>query len=643
MKARILILVMALLGLHACKQTTAPKAATLQALVDKKVWLFCDSIETEKINVIQNAPMLLHRLHALLPQFSLAKDSATRALIQCRLGDLYLSCRKKDSALAYGELALPYFEMHPDFKKPLFYCYKVLGITLAQLRDDIFRSNYYATKAAAICMAPGADTLLPLQERVQAISAAANTNTYCGYNGQSVKFARTAMRLVENHAGDLPSFYGRAIQAYIIALLLDNKPDSARTYLEREEKWIAQSHYTLQLNEFYTNKTSYFYIVKQYDSALLYALKTDWTVDPFQEAYTKLELYTLLKQPEAARANLDRATQLIAGNDPPMDMLRDFYHHKTRYDIWYGTRQGAENSFSMFDSLQMEVSNQERSRMAASLESEYNLGEKQKAIDNLRQADRQAKEEIRGKNLMLTITILGCLLCAFIIVALLLFSRQAKLRNLATLTRADRDKLALEQRLLRTQMEPHFIFNTMAAMQSLVYLNQNEKAIAYLNKFGRLLRGSIEHSREDYVPVAEEIEMLEDYVSLQAIQSDNSFDYVIRTYEGFEEDDTRIPPMLLQPFVENAILHGVRNLPYRGHVEIIIAKQEGVLDCLIRDNGSGLKGPGTGTRKSLSIQITRERLSALTRETGYPARLELIDNTATGLQGTTVHLVIPFI
>jgi LytS/YehU family sensor histidine kinase len=102
-------------------------------------------------------------------------------------------------------------------------------------------------------------------------------------------------------------------------------------------------------------------------------------------------------------------------------------------------------------------------------------------------------------------------------VVLWLLFRQRKLNSQKQLLEAEKNKIELEQRLLRTQMEPHFIFNTLNTMQSLVRSNENEKAIFYLNKFSRLLRISLENSRENYVLLSEEVEALQHYISLQAI------------------------------------------------------------------------------------------------------------------------------
>jgi LytS/YehU family sensor histidine kinase len=178
-------------------------------------------------------------------------------------------------------------------------------------------------------------------------------------------------------------------------------------------------------------------------------------------------------------------------------------------------------------------------------------------------------------------------------------------------------------------------------MQSMVRNNENEKAIKYLNKFARLLRTSLENSREDYVSVAEEIEALQDYISLQSIRFEGKFNYSLNAYDGYKDDEIKIPPMLLQPFVENAIYHGMKNITYKGVISIDISKTDRNLRCIITDNGSGVAQDKVTNHKSLAINITRERLDIVSKETGSPALFE-VSGRQDGQSGTTVTLVIPY-
>ncbi|NML24097.1 histidine kinase [Pseudoflavitalea sp. G-6-1-2] len=227
---------------------------------------------------------------------------------------------------------------------------------------------------------------------------------------------------------------------------------------------------------------------------------------------------------------------------------------------------------------------------------------------------------------------------AFVMAAVLGFALWRRRKLSEKLRQAE-----LEQRLLRSQMEPHFIFNTLSVLQSYIRNNESEKAVRYLNQFARLLRVTLENSRESFVPLDEEVTALENYLSLQSMRFEGVFDYEVQAWPGYEEEGLLIPPMLLQPFAENAILHGMKQLQHKGHIAVSIQKEANVLRCIIEDNGTGLQSGSASQpgKSSLSTTITRERLEILSRQTGYAAGIT-ITNRGNEHSGTTVILTIPY-
>lgn len=268
---------------------------------------------------------------------------------------------------------------------------------------------------------------------------------------------------------------------------------------------------------------------------------------------------------------------------------------------------------------------------ARELEAQYSLKLKDDEIKNLGLAN-ETSERIASQQRYLIIA-LGAALFLLALLAVVMFRRRQIAMQLK--------QTELEQRLLRSQMEPHFIFNTLAVLQSQIRSNENEKAIKYLNQFAKLLRVSLENSREGFVDLRDETEALRNYLSLQAMRFEDLFDYTVTVYDGYKEDDVKIPPMLLQPFVENAVHHGMSNIDYKGHIAVTISKQGKILHCTIIDNGNGLKPQKQHDKRSLSIQITRERLAALSKETGAEASIN-ITSAERKAGGTLVELFIPF-
>ncbi len=205
-------------------------------------------------------------------------------------------------------------------------------------------------------------------------------------------------------------------------------------------------------------------------------------------------------------------------------------------------------------------------------------------------------------------------------------------------------RLSLEKRLLGSQMDPHFIFNALGNIQSMILQKETGPAVSYLGKFARLTREVLENSRRESISLEEEIFTLTHYIELQQLRLNNSFRYKIDC-DGDVNSNTRIPPLLIQPFVENAIEHGLKPLPYTTTGSLIIHFKEDTeqqyLICTVTDNGIGLTASKlrktNDTHRSMSTTITGERLTLMQK--GYPdAGFEIYDRSE---GGCIVKLRIP--
>ena len=188
-----------------------------------------------------------------------------------------------------------------------------------------------------------------------------------------------------------------------------------------------------------------------------------------------------------------------------------------------------------------------------------------------------------------------------------------------------RENLMLQQRALfektralRAQINPHFIFNSLSAIQHLVSVKKIESALKYLSKFSRLTRNVLESSMDINILLAEEIKMLEDYLSLELLRFDNSFSYTITTDEGLDPEEIEIPSMILQPFVENALIHGL--LPKKSgakQLDISFGKDNNHLICTVDDTGVGRLAAKErlhiyqNEKKSRGLEVTKLRLQSL--------------------------------
>jgi CheY-like chemotaxis protein len=178
----------------------------------------------------------------------------------------------------------------------------------------------------------------------------------------------------------------------------------------------------------------------------------------------------------------------------------------------------------------------------------------------------------------------------------------------------------LEMQVLRAQMNPHFIFNCLSSINRFILKNESETASDYLTKFSRLIRMVLNNSNKNLIILEDELEMLRLYLDLEKLRFKNSFDYSITFHNNFDAASIFIPPLLLQPFAENAIWHGLIHKEGQGVLEIAFELDNNMLICYITDNGIGrkkaeaLKSKSAEKQKSMGMQITADRLALLNKD-----------------------------
>lgn len=216
-----------------------------------------------------------------------------------------------------------------------------------------------------------------------------------------------------------------------------------------------------------------------------------------------------------------------------------------------------------------------------------------------------------------------------------------RLRNVKEKTQ----NIITEQKLLRSQMTPHFIFNAMSVLQGIILNKEDTKAVSYLSKFSRLLRITLENSRDQLVSLKNELVAVENYIDLQNIEAKTPFVYSINIAENIDSEKVKIPPMLIQPFIENSIEHGFVNHEGEKKIEIAISRTGNQLNCIITDNGVGVntqKVSVNRNKKSLSTAITTERIELLSKNSKSKGSISIEDRKKVGAQGTKVTMVIPY-
>lgn len=185
-----------------------------------------------------------------------------------------------------------------------------------------------------------------------------------------------------------------------------------------------------------------------------------------------------------------------------------------------------------------------------------------------------------------------------------------------------------EMKALRSQMNPHFIFNSLNSIGDYILKNNTRAADEYLAKFAKLMRMTLEHSEQKEVKLADDLKALELYIQLESLRLNNTFTYEITVDEQIDPETTLIPPMILQPFVENSIWHGISKKHGEGRILIQIRKEGEMINCVVEDNGIGRgKQPPESSlpRKSLGMKITRSRIDILNKMKNTHASVQLSD------------------
>lgn len=590
-------------------------------------------------------------------------DSILKARIHYELAGVYYAKNDLDSIKWHMQRAWDLMERQQGYGEIRVLINSGEG-NIATMERNLHQASYYFNQAARIV---AADTSLDMNTRQKAniFLATAQADAQLHQYDEAVQWNRRAVDilLAENPAAVslLSRAYDQLANNYLSGT--GSNPDSAWKYIHKKEELVLENPDQIAPEFLYDRKAVYYDKTEQPDSSLKYNRKlaeirrkkvetegaySGWYSNLFT-TYVNLAVdFTKLSRHDSAGYYLEQAAAFVNEQGQYLDDTDYILYRRTLIAHLFETgkhREAYEQFEALFDSYET-LSENEYAQAIAEMSTIYELQAKKKSVLQLNEQVLLAETKLRQNQLLLVITALSALLAIAIAVLLYFVQKQRKLKEEKERVQLQKSAIELEQRLLRTQMEPHFIFNTLSALQSYVRLGEKGKALKYLKQFSRLLRSSLELSRESLVSLDEEIDTLEDYLSLQQMRYDKAFDYRIHRPDPEDTDRLLIPPMLMQPFVENAIIHGMKGIGKKGRIDIELHLQDHALLVNITDNGPGIRttaGKPSREKKSLSTTISRERLKILARKKGLDAGVTITDrwdlpgeNT-----GTRVELIIP--
>jgi hypothetical protein len=217
--------------------------------------------------------------------------------------------------------------------------------------------------------------------------------------------------------------------------------------------------------------------------------------------------------------------------------------------------------------------------------------------------------------------------------------------------KAEQKSILNEQRLLRAQMNPHFLFNSLASIQNYIINEDTDRASIYLSRFSQLVRNILDNSVEEYVSLEKEVETIRNYLELQKARYAGKFDYFIDIDTDIDTETVRVPPMLAQPFIENAIEHGIKYKEGLGNISICFKLEEGIIRFEVEDDGVGremareIEASKGARHRSMATSITIDRLATINKKLKKKIGMEiedLKDETGAGI-GTRVRFGIPVV
>ena len=370
---------------------------------------------------------------------------------------------------------------------------------------------------------------------------------------QSITYVKQAatIQLQTNNKEELSASYNN------IGFILEQS-DSLKMAKQYYQKAIDINKDVNRLNSSPLRNLGYvFFMEKQYkqcDSLYLKALKIE---EEAGRLSLQKEIYGVLLESAIKNENFKNSTKYITKKDSVNDLLT-------------------------------KAENVEKIKL---IKDQYNLITKEKELSQ--------EKNSNTKNKVIFAILLGLLL--FLVLYIFQKNKNSKLK-------LKQEKLLLEQKVLQTQMNPHFIFNALTAIQKTIFDNDPIKSASYLSKFAKLIRQNFEFVSKKEIHLSEDLDALKNYIETQQLRFENKFNFNITIDNNIDASYIKIPPMLLQPFVENAIEHGLKPKSEKGLLEIKITKENDLLCFKIKDNGVGLSKSLKTTDREHAIDIFKKRL-----------------------------------
>lgn len=449
------------------------------------------------------------------------------------------------------------------------------------------------------------------------------------YQIEAKKYMLLSYRFSQQHASKL----SQGATAFNLGSLYfeSGQPDSAQLYINEAIRLGVETSFHELLSNAYRTQSK---LISNQDSILLWLDKATAEAalakNPISKVGTSLDKVKVLYEQKKfviaealAQESLQDAINLNLLND-----------QRSAYYLLYQINEGRQNFrealsyYSHYISIKDSMVSEKNFARIEELKARYESELKDTEIKSLEQRAMLQDLELKQKNFVVTgVVIVALALAGF----LWLYFRQRSLRQQQQL-------LQVENRFLRFQLDPHFISNALVSIQQYMLENNNAQAASYLAKFSRLMRQLLEYSREELITLENEIDLLRNYLDIQKLRLKDRFTYEIKIDPSLSLSEAKVQPMFAQPFVENAVEHGVTNLQ-GGRIEIVFRAEGDQLKLEISDNGAGITAKANSNPRSLATKIIQERIALINKSNPRAITLH-VGSTPSGI-GTRVQLTLP--
>ncbi len=497
----------------------------------------------------------------------------------------YQNNKNHKKALKYFERVLPFLEKEND---------KTTYITalLSQSNSNVYLNNYTIATTQAL----KARELAKKYNLTELIASANTALSFIYYSTGDYLSALDYLAssenifIKENKDTELSAVYNNMAILYKKMMELDKAIELNMKSLNIS---MRNNHYR-GIGKSYSNIGRIYSSQNKYNKAIKYFFKAvnvnlDNNISN-SVPYSNLgDAYKALDDLKNAEVYFNKALEIELKNENERE-IKNIYDEllaiaikNERYKKAYDYQQKIKN-------LEQKISNHDNEEKIKMIENQHQLTQKQQELIN---AEQKSKNQLIFFS---TFTMLLIFLSLFLIQ-----------RNKTEKLKEDKEKMILEQRVLRSQMNPHFIFNALSAIQNSLLDNEPIKSATYLSRFAKLIRQNFDFINEKNILLVEEIDALKNYLDTQKMRFQDKFDYEINIFANVDINSVNIPPLLLQPFVENAIEHGFKNKKEQGKITINIFKKEQSYCYEIIDNGNGINPKKTNS-KTHAIDIFKKRL-----------------------------------